>query len=168
MKEWEFCRSVSQISQRSSTRRKILRYGASCFTSHPMVGVLRTSIALKNTSPRPGLNPRPLLFNWVDVSTLWVYTCCVLVQDMVTEKLYHSGLCRHALYSQDPSSGPFPSPSIRCLNLNNNYRPNVVVAWSALLLRIRGGAGIKSWPGERVYWLWFLVVLLNPSRQIPG
>jgi hypothetical protein len=30
------------------------------FTSHPKKGVLRTFIALKKPSPRPGLNPRPL------------------------------------------------------------------------------------------------------------
>jgi hypothetical protein len=39
---------------------KILRYGASGFTSYPKEGVLRISIAIKNGSPRPGFNPRPL------------------------------------------------------------------------------------------------------------
>jgi hypothetical protein len=29
------------------------------FTSHPKEGVLRAFIAIKNPSPRPGLNPRP-------------------------------------------------------------------------------------------------------------
>jgi hypothetical protein len=33
---------------------------ASGFTSHLKEGVLRIFIALKNPSPRPGLNPRPL------------------------------------------------------------------------------------------------------------
>jgi hypothetical protein len=44
----------------SSTCRKILRHGTSGFTSHPKEGLLRIFIALKNPSPRPGLNPRPL------------------------------------------------------------------------------------------------------------
>jgi hypothetical protein len=34
--------------------------GPSRFTSHPKEGVLRIFIALKNPSPRPGLNPRSL------------------------------------------------------------------------------------------------------------
>jgi hypothetical protein len=44
----------------SLTCHKVLRHGASGFTSHPKEGVLRIFIALKNPSPRPGLNPRPL------------------------------------------------------------------------------------------------------------
>jgi hypothetical protein len=44
----------------SLTCRKILRHGTSGFTSHPKEGVLRIFIALKNPSPLPGLNPRPL------------------------------------------------------------------------------------------------------------
>jgi hypothetical protein len=44
----------------SLTCRKILRHGTTGFTSHPKVGVLRIFIALKNPSPWPGLNPRPL------------------------------------------------------------------------------------------------------------
>jgi hypothetical protein len=44
----------------SLTCYKILRHGTSGFTSHPKEGVLRIFIALKNVSPRPGLNPRPL------------------------------------------------------------------------------------------------------------
>jgi hypothetical protein len=44
----------------SFTCRKILRHGTSGFTSHPKEGVLRIFLALKNPSPRPGLNPRPL------------------------------------------------------------------------------------------------------------
>jgi hypothetical protein len=44
----------------SSTFRKSLLHGTSGFTSHPNEGVLRIFIALKNPSPRPGLNPRPL------------------------------------------------------------------------------------------------------------
>jgi hypothetical protein len=40
--------------------RKILRHGISGFTSHPKEGVLRIFIALKNPSPRPDLNSRPL------------------------------------------------------------------------------------------------------------
>jgi hypothetical protein len=43
----------------SLTCRKIL-HGTSGFTSHPKGGVLRIFIALKNPSPLPGLNPRPL------------------------------------------------------------------------------------------------------------
>jgi hypothetical protein len=44
----------------SLTRRKILRHRTSGFTSHPKESVLRIFIALKNPSPRLGLNPRPL------------------------------------------------------------------------------------------------------------
>jgi hypothetical protein len=44
----------------SLTCRKILRHETSGFVSHPKEGVLRIFIALKNPSPRPGLNPRPL------------------------------------------------------------------------------------------------------------
>jgi hypothetical protein len=40
--------------------RKILRHGTSGFISHPKEGVLQIFIALKNTSPWPSLNPRPL------------------------------------------------------------------------------------------------------------
>jgi hypothetical protein len=39
---------------------KILWNGADGFTSPPKEGVLRIFIALKNQSPRPGLNPRTL------------------------------------------------------------------------------------------------------------
>jgi hypothetical protein len=46
--------------KRSLTCRKISRHGTSRFTSHPKEGVLRILIALKNPSPLPGLNPRPL------------------------------------------------------------------------------------------------------------
>jgi hypothetical protein len=42
------------------TCRKILRHGASGFTSHQKEGVLRIFIALKTPSPMPVLNPRPL------------------------------------------------------------------------------------------------------------
>jgi hypothetical protein len=41
------------------TCRKILRHGASGFTSHPKEGVLRIFIALKNPPSWPGLSPRP-------------------------------------------------------------------------------------------------------------
>jgi hypothetical protein len=44
----------------SLTCRKILRNGTSGFTFHAMEGVLRIFIALKNPSPRPGLNTPPL------------------------------------------------------------------------------------------------------------
>jgi hypothetical protein len=44
----------------SLTCCKILRHGTSSFTSHPKEGVLWISIALKNPSPRPGLNLQPL------------------------------------------------------------------------------------------------------------
>jgi hypothetical protein len=44
----------------SLARRKILRHGTSGFTSHPKEGVPRIFIILINSSPRPGLNPRPL------------------------------------------------------------------------------------------------------------
>jgi hypothetical protein len=49
---WDFKRSL--------TRRKILRHGTSSLTSHAKEGVLRIFIALKNPSPWPGSNPRPL------------------------------------------------------------------------------------------------------------
>jgi hypothetical protein len=42
------------------TCRKILRHGASGFTSTPKEGVLRIFIALNYLSPRPGLTPRTL------------------------------------------------------------------------------------------------------------
>jgi hypothetical protein len=45
--------------KRSLTWRKILRRGTFGFTSHPKEGVLRIFIALKNQSPRPGLNLPP-------------------------------------------------------------------------------------------------------------
>jgi hypothetical protein len=45
---------------RCLTCRKILRHGTSGCTSHLKEGVLRIFIALKNPSPWPGLNPRPL------------------------------------------------------------------------------------------------------------
>jgi hypothetical protein len=44
----------------SSTCRKILRHGTSGFTSNLKEGVLWIFITLKNPSPHPGLNPRPL------------------------------------------------------------------------------------------------------------
>jgi hypothetical protein len=44
----------------SLTHSKILRHGTSGFTSHPKEGVLRIFIALKNPSPWPHSNPRPL------------------------------------------------------------------------------------------------------------
>jgi hypothetical protein len=46
--------------KRSLACRTILRHGTSDFTFHPKEGVLRSFIALKNPSPLPGLNPRPL------------------------------------------------------------------------------------------------------------
>jgi hypothetical protein len=42
------------------TGRKILRHGTSGFTSHPKESVLQTSTTLKNPSPWPGSNLRPL------------------------------------------------------------------------------------------------------------
>jgi hypothetical protein len=50
---WDFKRSL--------TCRNILRHGISGFTSHPKRGVMRIFIALKNPSPWPGSNPRPLV-----------------------------------------------------------------------------------------------------------
>jgi hypothetical protein len=44
----------------SLTCRKIWRHGTSGFTPHPMEGVLRDFISIKNPSPLPGLKPRPL------------------------------------------------------------------------------------------------------------
>jgi hypothetical protein len=55
-----FAYQYLQCLNRPLTCRKILRHGTSGFTSHPKEGVLRIFIALKNLSPRPGLNPRPL------------------------------------------------------------------------------------------------------------
>jgi hypothetical protein len=45
---------------RSLICRKILQHGAYGFTSHPKEGMLWIFVALKNPSPQPGLNPRPL------------------------------------------------------------------------------------------------------------
>jgi hypothetical protein len=47
-------------TQGSFARRKILRHGASDFTSYLKESMLRIFIAIKNLSPRPRLNPRPL------------------------------------------------------------------------------------------------------------
>jgi hypothetical protein len=58
--EREFCLTESEIRQRILTYRKLLRHWTSGFTSHPMEGVLRNFITLKNPSSRQGLNPRPL------------------------------------------------------------------------------------------------------------
>jgi hypothetical protein len=55
-----FAYSVLRYLKGSLTCRKILRRGNFGFTSHPKEGVLRMFIALKNPSPRPGLNTRPL------------------------------------------------------------------------------------------------------------
>jgi hypothetical protein len=55
-----FAYSVSLICQRIFTCRKILRHGSSGFASHPKEDVLRIFIALKNPSPQPVFNPRPL------------------------------------------------------------------------------------------------------------
>jgi hypothetical protein len=44
----------------SPTWREILRHGVSGFTSPLKEGVLSFFIALKNPTPRPGLNPRTL------------------------------------------------------------------------------------------------------------
>jgi hypothetical protein len=41
-------------------RKVLLRHGASSFASLPKEGLLRIFITLKNPSPQPGLNPRPL------------------------------------------------------------------------------------------------------------
>jgi hypothetical protein len=62
------------------TCRKILRHRTSGFTYHSKEGVLRIFTALKNPSPRPGLNPwslgpvvhpyvEDLLFNVMDLVT---------------------------------------------------------------------------------------------------
>jgi hypothetical protein len=44
----------------SLTYCKILRHGTCGFTSHPKERVLRTPIAIRNSSPRQGLSPQPL------------------------------------------------------------------------------------------------------------
>jgi hypothetical protein len=54
-----FCPSPWDF-KRSLTCHKILRHGTSGFISHPQEGVLRIFIALKNPSPWPGSDPRPL------------------------------------------------------------------------------------------------------------
>jgi hypothetical protein len=46
--------------KRSLTCRKVLRHETSGFTSHQKEGVLQIFIALKNPSPWPGSNLRPL------------------------------------------------------------------------------------------------------------
>jgi hypothetical protein len=70
--------------KRSSTCRKILRHGNSGFTSHPKEGVLRIFIALKNSSPRPGSNPRPLgpmasILTTTPPRSIWQYAQLVAV-----------------------------------------------------------------------------------------
>jgi hypothetical protein len=58
-KEWEFGfpKYFYSYLQLIFAFRKILRHGAFGFTSPPKEIVLRTFIALKNPSRRPGLNP---------------------------------------------------------------------------------------------------------------
>jgi hypothetical protein len=56
----DFAYQYLKYLKESLTRRKILRHGTSGFTSHPKECMLRIFIALKNPSPRPGLNSRPL------------------------------------------------------------------------------------------------------------
>jgi hypothetical protein len=46
--------------KRFLTCHKISRHGTSGFTSHSKEGVLRIFIAIKNPSPWPGSNSRPL------------------------------------------------------------------------------------------------------------
>jgi hypothetical protein len=79
------------------TCRKIL-HGASAFTSPRKEGVLWTFIALKNLSPRPGLNPRTLgpmastLNNYTTEVTHWGgggCQRCVALQ-MVDKKLVYT------------------------------------------------------------------------------
>jgi hypothetical protein len=54
----KFAYEVSlSYSQRSLTRRKILRHGANSFTSHSKEVVLRIFISLKNQSPSAGFEP---------------------------------------------------------------------------------------------------------------
>jgi hypothetical protein len=75
----------------------ILLHGTSGFTSHPKEGVLRIFIALKNTSRRPRLNPRPLdpvasiltttpprdflntWYNFVFTPEFWIYILLIRV-----------------------------------------------------------------------------------------
>jgi hypothetical protein len=52
--------SIFDMSTELLTCRKILRHEASGFTSHSKEGVVQNFIALKNPSPRLGLNPRAL------------------------------------------------------------------------------------------------------------
>jgi hypothetical protein len=61
-KKWEFYLACISFTLASDffTCRNILRNGASGFISHPKEDVLRIFVALKNPSPRPGLNPWPL------------------------------------------------------------------------------------------------------------
>jgi hypothetical protein len=54
-KEWEF--SLVRISFTPASDFLHAMNGISGFTSHPKEVVLRISVALKNLSPRPGLNP---------------------------------------------------------------------------------------------------------------
>jgi hypothetical protein len=72
------------------TCHKILWHGTSSFTSHSKVGMLQIFIALKNPSPWPDLNPRPLgpvsrTITITPLSRLWV---TLLV---TTINLYRSG-----------------------------------------------------------------------------
>jgi hypothetical protein len=61
-KEWN-CSLVGisiTLTSDNITCLKMLRHGTSRFTSHLKENVLRIFITLKNLSPQPGLNPRPL------------------------------------------------------------------------------------------------------------
>jgi hypothetical protein len=61
-RDWWFLstKCLFHTRQDSLTCCKILRHGASGFTSPPKEGVLWICIALKNPSPPQGLNPRTL------------------------------------------------------------------------------------------------------------
>jgi hypothetical protein len=93
----------------SLTCRKILRHRTSGFTSHLKEGVLRIFIALKNPSPRLGLNPRPLgpvastltstplrrLTSWYHVGG---YQCCRRTYHHCLESILH--VCNNFMTTQ--------------------------------------------------------------------
>lgn len=53
-----------------------------------------------------------------------------------------------------------------CVYLMNSSTPNSWVVSSAA--SCSGGSWFKSWPGDQLSWLWFLMVYLFSSRHMPG
>jgi hypothetical protein len=79
-KEWEFGLAKYFYSYLwLFACHKILPHGASWFTSPQKESVLRIFIALKNSSPRPGLNPRafgPMVSTLTITPPRWLHEPC--------------------------------------------------------------------------------------------